>query len=167
MTVRSFDPARLRPQSCAFHPKGTLLAVVFSSGACKILNSLDLEEVASLRYTSAPLLGVRFSPDGETVSVVLSPHADAPDAARLPQQRMGGQHNDRRPLSAVFRVVRASVAIRHTRGPTETPSPFPSERPSFQLVSRTFVVLPPFRDVRHVMLCVSSPELARWRLISS
>lgn len=152
MTVRSFDPARLRPQSCAFHPKGTLLAVVFSSGACKILDSLNLDEVASLRYTSAPLLGVRFSPDGETVSVVLSPHADAPDAVRLPQQCMGAWHRDRRSLSAICRVVRASVAIRYTLGPTETPTPFPLGRPSFQLVSRTFAVLLPFRDVGPVML---------------
>lgn len=67
VTLRSFDPVRLRPQSCAFHPRGTLLAVGFSSGACKILNASDLEEVAGFRYTSASLTTVRFSPDGEMV----------------------------------------------------------------------------------------------------
>lgn len=67
VAVRSFDPARLRPQSCAFHPKGTLLAVAFSSGACKILEASDLEEVAGFRYTTTDLTGIRFSPDGEMV----------------------------------------------------------------------------------------------------
>lgn len=66
--MRSFDAARLRPQCCAFHPKGTLLAIGFNSGACKILDSSDLAEVASFRYTPAPLSSIRFSPDGETVS---------------------------------------------------------------------------------------------------
>ena len=66
--MRSFDAAKLRPQCCAFHPQGTLLAVGFNSGACKILDSSDLEEVASFRYTPAPLSSIRFSPDGETVS---------------------------------------------------------------------------------------------------
>lgn len=68
MTLRSFDPARLRPQDCAFHPQGTLLAIGFTSGACKILDATDLEEVASFRYSSASLTMVRFSPDGEMVS---------------------------------------------------------------------------------------------------
>lgn len=68
MTLRSFDPARLRPQSCAFHPRGTVLAVGFSSGAWKILDANDLEEVAGFRYTPAALTTVRFSPDGEMVS---------------------------------------------------------------------------------------------------
>ncbi|CBJ27265.1 flagellar associated protein [Ectocarpus siliculosus] len=65
VTLRSFDPARLRPQNCAFHPQGTLLAIGFSSGACKILDATDLEEVASFRYSSTSLSTVRFSPDGE------------------------------------------------------------------------------------------------------
>lgn len=69
VTLRAFDPARLRPQNCAFHPQGTLLAIGFSSGACKILDAADLEEVASFRYTSASLSTVRFSPDGEMVSL--------------------------------------------------------------------------------------------------
>lgn len=69
VTLRSFDPARLRPQNCAFHPKGTLLAVGFTSGACKILDTDDLQEVASFRYTPASLSTVRFSPDGEMVSL--------------------------------------------------------------------------------------------------
>ncbi|CAM9344740.1 unnamed protein product, partial [Sphacelaria rigidula] len=68
VTLRSFDPARLRPQSCAFHPRGTLLAVGFSSGACKILDASDLQEVAGFRYTSAALTTVRFSPDGKMVA---------------------------------------------------------------------------------------------------
>ncbi|CAM9695874.1 unnamed protein product [Ectocarpus sp. 12 AP-2014] len=68
VTLRSFDPARLRPQNCAFHPQGTLLAIGFSSGACKILDATDLEEVASFRYSSASLSTVRFSPDGEMVA---------------------------------------------------------------------------------------------------
>lgn len=72
MTLRSFDPSRLRPQSCAFHPKGNLLAVGFSSGACKILGASDLEEVAGFRYTSAPLTTMRFSPDGEMVRLMAS-----------------------------------------------------------------------------------------------
>lgn len=67
VTLRSFDPARLRPQDCAFHPQGTLLAVGFTSGACKILDAADLEDVASFRYSSAALTAVRFSPDGEMV----------------------------------------------------------------------------------------------------
>ncbi|CAM9977972.1 unnamed protein product [Scytosiphon promiscuus] len=68
VNLRSFDPARLRPQNCAFHPEGTLLAIGFSSGACKILDATDLEEVASFRYSSAPLSTIRFSPDGEMVA---------------------------------------------------------------------------------------------------
>lgn len=69
MTLRSFDPARLRPQSCAFHPQGTVLAIGFSSGACKILDASDLEEIAGFRYTSAALTTLRFSPNGEMVNV--------------------------------------------------------------------------------------------------
>lgn len=68
MTLRSFDPARLQPTNCAFHPQGTLLAIGFTSGACKILDTTDLEEVASFRYSAACLSTVRFSPDGEMVS---------------------------------------------------------------------------------------------------
>lgn len=67
--LRSFDHARLRPQSCAFHPQGTILAIGFSSGACKILDAGDLEEIAGFRYTPAALTTVRFSPNGEMVSV--------------------------------------------------------------------------------------------------
>lgn len=67
VTLRSFDPARLRPRNCAFHPQGTLLSIGFTSGACKILDATDLEEVASFRYSSASLSAVRFSPDGEMV----------------------------------------------------------------------------------------------------
>lgn len=67
VTVRSFDPSRLRPQSGAFHPGGTVLAVGFSSGACKILDASDLEEVVSFRCSSAVLTLVRFSPDGQMV----------------------------------------------------------------------------------------------------
>lgn len=70
MTLRSFDPARMRPKTCAFHPQGALLAIGFTSGACKILDAADLDEVASFRYSAASLSTVRFSPDGEMVSLV-------------------------------------------------------------------------------------------------
>ncbi|CAM9978678.1 unnamed protein product [Discosporangium mesarthrocarpum] len=63
--LRSFESSRLRPQCCAFHPRGTIISVGFTSGVCKILRADDLEEVASFKYTPSTLTKMRFSPNGD------------------------------------------------------------------------------------------------------
>ena len=67
VTLRSFDPSRLRPLCGAFHPEGLLLAVGFSSGVCKIVDASDLQDIIGFRHSLASLVTIRFSPDGEMV----------------------------------------------------------------------------------------------------
>jgi WD40 repeat protein/Ca2+-binding EF-hand superfamily protein len=54
------------PRCCTYHPQGDLLSIGFASGACKLLNSVTLQEVAAFRWcTSSALFMIRFSGDGQ------------------------------------------------------------------------------------------------------
>jgi cilia- and flagella-associated protein 251 len=58
----------LRPKSTAFDPSGKLLAVGFTTGLIKLLNSDTLEDVTSYAPSSESILSIKFSPSGNSLA---------------------------------------------------------------------------------------------------
>ncbi|CAM9681994.1 unnamed protein product [Heterosigma akashiwo] len=64
LMARAFDASKFRPQCAAFHPRGTCLALGFTSGALKLVDPQTLEDCCLFRVSAQPILEVRFSPGG-------------------------------------------------------------------------------------------------------